>query len=265
MKKTTKIILLLLLVLITFFLILYFSQRHQNTASVKPVSLKDLNGLEIPESPFNEQIIAHDYYTIQYSEENEQARWVAYSLTADNVLINLKRDGNFISDPKVTTGSALKSDYTRSGYDRGHLAPSADFNFSIEAMHQTYYMSNISPQSPALNRGIWKDLESEIRQLAIEHKKLYVVTGPIFHDNPKKIGKSGVSVPDRFFKTVIDIEGDSFHSAAFLIPQDYQDKNLNNYIISIDSLEKVSKLDFFSQLPDSIENYLERASNFLIK
>ena len=100
----------------------------------------------------------------------------------------------------VTTGSAHSSDYTKSGYDRGHLCPAADMDFNPVAMEESFFMSNISPQAPEFNRGIWKDLETEVRNWAKKEKKIYVVTGPVFRDNKGTIGEDKVTVPGYFFK-----------------------------------------------------------------
>jgi endonuclease G len=90
-----------------------------------------------------------------------------------------KRKDNFRSDPKVKTGSAALSDYKGSGYDRGHLAPAADFKWSATAMSESFYMSNMSPQVPGFNRGIWKNIESTVRNWAVENDEIYIVTGPV--------------------------------------------------------------------------------------
>ena len=118
----------------------------------------------LPSQQSNGQIVHHANYTLQYNEEHEQASWVAYRLTSHHLQNpSTKRKDNFRSDPKVKTGSATLSDYKGSGYDRGHLAPAADFKWSSTAMSESFYMSNMSPQVPGFNRGIWKKLESKIR------------------------------------------------------------------------------------------------------
>ena len=115
----------------------------------------------LPSQQGNGQIVHHTNYTLQYNEEHEQASWVAYRLTGQQIQNpSTKRKDNFRSDPKVKTGSASLSDYKGSGYDRGHLAPAADFKWSATAMSESFYMSNMSPQVPSFNRGIWKNMKS---------------------------------------------------------------------------------------------------------
>ena len=99
-----------------------------------------------------------------------------------------ERTDRFREDKKVPSGSAKPSDYTKSGYDRGHLCPAADMTHSAEAMEETFLMSNISPQLPVFNRGIWKSLEKQVRDWG-EKERIYIVTGPVFKDNKGKIGR----------------------------------------------------------------------------
>ena len=102
------------------------------------------------------EIVKHKYYTLSYSEKNEQAEWVFYLLTKANSVGAVERGNNFRPDPSVPTGSASLLDYRNSGYDKGHLCPAADMSFNAQAMSETFYLSNMSPQVPSFNRGIWK-------------------------------------------------------------------------------------------------------------
>ena len=135
--------------------------------------------IELSKTDQREQIIYHTGFTLSYNEAHEQASWVAYELTSNELIKKVNRSDNFKQDPKVETGSALLSDYVRSGYDRGHLAPAADMSWSQITMEESFYMSNISPQKPGFNRGIWKKLESYVRQWAYDNESIYVVTGGI--------------------------------------------------------------------------------------
>ena len=121
--------------------------------------------------PINgEQLVTHLGYSLSYNEKHEQANWVFYELTIDEVLGSIKRKDQFRADPNIKTGSASLSDYKRSGYDRGHLAPAADMKWSSKAMSESFFMSNMSPQTPSFNRGIWKKLENLVRKWAVENK-----------------------------------------------------------------------------------------------
>ncbi len=145
-------------------------------------------------------------YTLCYRESYEQAEWVAYTLTPEKLVKNTKRTGDFREDPEISTGSALPEDYRFSGYDRGHLAPAADFAYSLETMTDSFFMSNMSPQTPAFNRGGWAKLEAFVRTLAAKAETLYIVTGPVLEKNAGEYGSIGencVSVPEFFYKALL--------------------------------------------------------------
>ena len=112
--------------------------------------------IEIPAHPANEKLISHAGYTLSYNEKYEQANWVAYELTSAETNSLYNRTNQFLVDPKISTGSANNSDYAGSGYDRGHLAPAGDMGWSAQSMIESFYYSNMSPQVPSFNRGIWK-------------------------------------------------------------------------------------------------------------
>lgn len=210
----------------------------------------------------HDDIIEHAFYTLKYNEQYEQADWVAYTLKKENLIKpKNKRKNNFRPDPKVKTYSAHPNDYKKSGYDRGHLAPSGDFNWSEEAMDATFYMSNMCPQNPDLNRRIWKDLEELTRQWAFEDEILYIVTGPVLKPGLKTIGKNKVAVPEIYYKVILDIKEPEIKAAGFLFYNKKTSKPLADFIVPIDSVEKLTGLNFFPILPDSLEVSLERRAH----
>jgi endonuclease G len=205
----------------------------------------------------SKDIVRHTYYTLSYNEANEEANWVYYTLT-DSMVQNSgeERGNNFKMDELVTTISAKSSDYTNSGYDRGHLCPAADMSFNPVAMEESFLMSNISPQMPDFNRGIWKELETTVRKWAIQEHKLFVVTGPVFNNNKGSIGKDEVLVPGYFFKIIYDPTGEP-KMIAFVLPNQKSDRPLTDFAVTVDKVEQLTGFDFFSQLPDDQENKLE--------
>lgn len=217
--------------------------------------------LELPKPKENEEIIHHLAYKLSYNEVHEQANWVAYELTKEETISHFKRTNKFIVDDQVKNGSANNDDYLNSGYDRGHLAPAGDMGWSEEAMKESFYYSNMSPQNPNFNRGIWKKTEELTREWAFENNNLYIVTGPILTSNLPSIGENKVSIPNYFYKAILDYTQPSLKSIAFLIPNKATNETLKNFVISIDSLENLIGYDLYYQLPDSIENKLEKASN----
>ena len=172
----------------------------------------------------------------------------------------VNRTDDFRRDKLVTTKSASLDDYKSTGYDKGHLAPAEDFSFSTSAMSESLYMSNISPQHPSLNYGIWKDLESLIRKWGA-NSTLYVVTGPVFGSCISTIGSNNVCVPESYYKVIYDPSAKKM--IAFILPNEKGKKSLKEYVYTIDSLEKITNIDFFPILEDKLERKLESARHTL--
>lgn len=226
------------------------------------LTLSASDNLELGTPGKADTIIDREGYALGYIEYHEQAAWVVYKLTATEVTVKAaKRSNKFKSDPEIPTGSATPADYTRSGYDRGHLAPAADMCFSVQTMADSFYMSNMSPQKPSFNRGIWKDLEAKVRQFAIKEGEIYVVTGPIL---PKEktitIGANHVTVPEKFFKIVYDIT-EPQKMIAFIVPNEKSDKDIFAFAVTVDVVEAATGLDFFSSLPAKKQEELESKMN----
>lgn len=216
-----------------------------------------IEGIEIPKcNPAD--VIHHAGYSLLYDENYEQARWVAYELTAEETIKSFYRTDKFIVDPEIKTGSATGVDYSGSGYDRGHLAPAADMAWSAITMTESFYYSNMSPQEPGFNRGIWKRLEDLVRTWAVENKAIYVVTGPILEKGLKTIGTDEVAVPKYFYKVILDYTDPSIKGIGFIMPNCSQSGALQNFTVSIDSVESVTGIDFFCKLPDTEESKVEK-------
>ncbi len=201
----------------------------------------------LPTSTTN-QIIRHQYYTLSYSEKFEQAEWIAYELKKEYLKNNDFKRPYFIEDPAVTTGSADWRNYKNSGYDKGHLCPAGDMEFSKEAYNDTFYTSNISPQKHDFNSGIWNRLEQKTRYWAGTYNDIYVVTGGILKDSDKKIGTEKVSVPKYFYKIILAKTGKEYKSIAFLVPNENSDASIYDFVVSIETLEKMTGIDFFPNI-----------------
>ncbi|MGB3852683.1 MAG: DNA/RNA non-specific endonuclease [Tunicatimonas sp.] len=207
---------------------------------------------------WKEKPVVHTHFALGYSEAHEQAAWVAYELTPEEVAVNLDREGNFREDPLVATGSASLEDYRRSGYDRGHLAPVGDMNFDPVAMEESFYLSNISPQKRAFNGGIWSRLENQVRNWAADRGGLYVVTGPVLGQAQRTIGKNQVTVPNYFYKVLLDERGNESRMIALVVPTTARGKDLREFVEKVDNVEAYTGIDFFPSLPDDLEERLER-------
>lgn len=196
------------------------------------------------------QIVKHDYYTLSYNEKFEQAEWVAYELKKEYLKNNDFKRPYFIEDPKVTTGSADWRNYKKSGYDKGHLCPAGDMEFDKKAYDDTFYTSNISPQNHEFNSGIWNRLENKVRYWAGKYNDIYVVTGGVLKDSDKKIGTEEVSVPKYFYKIVLAKSGKEHKAIAFLIPNEKSQKGIYEFVVPVETLEKMTGIDFFPNLKD---------------
>ncbi len=220
-------------------------------------------GLELPAISDTTFIIRNSEgrYTLLYDTSCRQAIWVAYVLTDVDVRTNgVERQNRFRPDPQVVErrwSTAVTSDYTHSGYDRGHLLPSADRRATATENRATFYLSNISPQTPALNRGMWKRLEEQVRRWAECYDTLYVVTGSLLQSDSPRL-KGSVGVPSRFYKAVLTRYRGNYVSMAFLLPNaDTITGELSDYALTVDELEEISGQDFFCRLPDDIEEQAE--------
>lgn len=213
----------------------------------------------IPISKQGCQIIKHRNYNLCYSEQFEQALWVAYELTSEETMGTVNRTDNFRVDPLISTGSSTLKDYQGSGYDRGHLAPAGDMGFDHEAMSESFYMSNMSPQLPGFNRGIWKNLESLVRQWADVNGMIHVFTGGIPSSTDPTIGSNQVCVPSKFYKVIYAPA--SHEMIAFILENKKSSANLKDYAIRVDDVEIFTGIDFFHELDDALEDKLESTIN----
>jgi endonuclease G, mitochondrial len=203
------------------------------------------------------QTLTYTQFTLSYNEEHEQAEWVAYEFTKDEEALKRDRCNCFKKDKNVTTGSAGQSDYTSTGFDKGHLSPAADNNMSEQANRESFLMSNMSPQLPSFNRGIWAELESWVRDQVVIHDTIYVVTGPVFINNLGVIGKNDVTIPGYFYKTLLRFDGNKAKTIAFLLPQIGATGNIKEYVVPVNTIETLTGLDFYSELDNSVENKVE--------
>ena len=209
-------------------------------------------------STTNNQLIEHSYYTLSYVEKYEQAEWVAYEFIGERFLGVFERTNDFRIDTSVISGSSELSDYISSGYDRGHLVPAADMSFSDTAMSESFFLSNVSPQNPSFNRGVWKKLEGQLRVWASENEHLYIVSGGVLSSCSLSIGANKVGVPEYFYKVILDYTFPDIKAIAFVLPNERGMEELDFYVTSIDDVEQMTGLDFFPALPDEIEEDLEK-------
>lgn len=260
--KGRTIILIMLLVLATVMLWLLVRENPQALATYiaeetgeppKPPLLLQIGSVSdaYPALAEGDSVYTYTGFHLVYNEEFEQPAWIAYILTREKVLSGTEsRTENFRADRAISTGSATPGDYLRSGYDRGHLAPAADMKWSPAAMSESFLMSNMSPQTPGFNRGVWSRLEAKVRDWAVENDSILVITGPVFSGIEEFIGANNVGVPKYYYKIVADISPPDYKIIAFLLGNRSSTADLFSFAVSVDSVESVTGLDFFHSHPD---------------
>lgn len=202
-------------------------------------------------------LVNHNYYSLSYREDYEQAEWVAYALLNDHLTRDDRKRPYFYGDPQIRSKSANWRNYRGSGFDRGHLCPAGDRRFSEEAYNETFYTSNISPQRSDFNAGVWNRLEIQVRSWARSHRELCIVTGGVLSDGLPTIGEEEVAIPGAFFKIVQRGKDEAPRALAFLIPHQDSSRPLTDFLVPIDSLEELTGINFFPGLADEIEDTLE--------
>lgn len=222
-------------------------------------------GLEIPRTlQSSEGKILHRVgYTTSYNAANRIPNWVAWHLTPNHVSGRYQRGSEvFHEDDDVSNPKAYDSDYRGSGYDRGHMCPSGDNKWSKEAQEQSFLFTNICPQRHSLNAGAWNDVELQCRAWAKRYGDLYIVCGPVLYDQQHKtIGRNRVVVPEAFFKVVLRKQDNNYKAIGFVYENKGASRDMNRYVRSIDDVEQLTGLDFFSDLPDNIEEKIERKAD----
>ena len=215
------------------------------------------------------EVLINEYFITCHDNADRVPAWVTYQLSSENLAGEAQRSDDFRPDPRLPAGQRAElPDYVGSGYDRGHMAPAAAFKRSEDAMTATFVLSNMAPQTPSLNRQIWRMLEQDVRELAIVVGSIWVFTGSLFLDDDGVptapatfIGENQVAVPTHFYKLILsEAAAGVFEMYGFVMAN--QAERLSgapsDYLVSVDSVEVISGLDFFSALPDSLEVLLEQ-------
>ena len=205
-----------------------------------------------PSGGLEGKVAQHAAYSVEFIPELRIAEWVAYEVTAAEVRgSRYERTDDFRPDPAFPGMSPGASDYRGSGFDRGHLAPAADMAYDARAMSESFFMSNMTPQHPSLNRGRWKSLESEVRQWAVEKGALCVVAGPVLTSGLEEL-PSGVAIPEWFFKVVYD-PAPTPSAIGYLFPNAKCPNPVSAYAVPIDRIEALTGLDLFPGLDEALE------------
>lgn len=218
--------------------------------------------LPAPLTQCPEQVLVRKAYVASYNKDTRLPNWVAWVLTANHTEGPYKRGGvKFHEDEEVPEPRVTTYDYVQSGYDRGHMCPSADNRWDAEAQDECFLMTNICPQNHNLNAGDWGEMENQCRLWAKKYGRIYIVCGPIlFRSRHKKIGTSKVVVPEAFFKVVLCM-GRQPKGIGFIYRNEAGNRPKGDYVNSIDEVERITGYDFFAKLPDKIEKQVESQAN----
>ncbi|MBC7427933.1 MAG: DNA/RNA non-specific endonuclease [Bacteriovorax sp.] len=231
---------------ILILLVLLSGCAHKSVAPEIPRSETSMDGVPV------EVVIDHGPIKILYNTQRRLPEYVVYELTADHLKgTEGKRANKFIVDPILMAQNypfVAPSEYSHSGYDRGHMAPSGDFLWDQTVNDSTFVMSNMAPQSPNLNRDSWRKLEDKVRRWACGEGKLLVITGPVLPKSLPRM-KSGLEIPQQFFKIVID-ETPPKKAISFLYSQDDHGDMLARNTVPVKNIESVTGLAFNENFPD---------------
>ena len=203
--------------------------------------------------------------SVSYNPELCIPNWAAWELNKEKLVVREGRSSNFYPNPKLPEDEAVTTkEYSGSGWDRGHMCPAGDNKYHWRAMNESFYMTNICPQNHNLNRGDWNELEEACRRWA-EVEPVYIVCGPINYRTPKYgyIGKKfKIRIPDAFFKVVLTgVQSGNPRAIGFIYKNEACNNERDKYVNSVDEVERITSMDFFSALPDDVENRVEASSN----
>ncbi len=230
----------------------------EENSSAEPVQDNLLATIVNSPDSLQEQILVRTAYTLSYNKDTRNPNWVAWCLTREHINGPYKREGlKFMEDLDVPAPRATNMDYTQSGYDRGHMCPSGDNRWSETAQRESFLYTNCCPQLHSLNAGDWNELENTCRQWAEKYSKVWIACGPIYlNKKHKRIGKNKVVVPEAFFKVVL-ANDNGCKAIGFIYRNEAGNRPKSSYVNTIDQVERITGYDFFSALPDDIEQQVE--------
>ncbi len=207
------------------------------------------------------QILNRIGYTISYNHNTKCPNWVAWHLTAEHADGNIGRSNDYREDIDVPTPRANVEDYKGSTWSRGHMCPAGDNKWDYKAMSETFLLTNICPQHASLNSGLWNRIEQDCRRWAKKYGDIYIVCGPVLLNREHEtIGNNKVVVPEAFFKVILRVNPQPA-AIGFIIRNNEGKKKRDQFVNTIDQVERITGFDFFPALPDEIENKVEAYSN----
>ncbi len=267
-RKNPYIFIVLLLAVAAALAFIPTETENFNTSEIESVVIENIISesdlLRVIE-PDNTHSVLIQYagFDVSFNPGMHQPNYAAWQLTKAHTDGQYSRKNAKFSVDEAVNGCASLDDYRNSGFDRGHMAPAADMKWSQQAMNDCHYLTNICPQDSRLNGGAWATIEKNCRKWAQRFGTVYIIAGPVLTDRlTRSIGETPVPVPERFFKVVIAPNANPPIGIAFMMPNKYFKGGAQQTVTSIDQIEAITGYDFFSALPDDIENTIEAQHTF---
>lgn len=258
---------------------IYFSQSNQYHKTMRKLFILVFMVLStisygqtdlLPTGSKGSQKIDHTYYKLLYKNKLRQSECSYYHLTKAMADCNSERENNFKADTMVVGVRVTSKYYEKSGFDKGHLTPANHLCHDQIGMDLSFLMSNMSPQLPNFNRGIWKELEYMTKLWAIDKGDVYIFSGPIFGDSVKympyyrmtggaKVKVDSIPIPTHFYKIVIHKVNSKYEVISFILPhQAFADNtDLRQFIVTVDEIEKLTSINFFSKMSAATQKTME--------
>ena len=247
------------------------NEHTDSTASRQNSTATDANltGYELPlakDKKNKSLIIKHKGFTLSFNCQTLCPDWVAWCLTKEEATTKkVERTNYFQADTQVPSNCRVEYyDYSKSGYDRGHMVPAADMRWDKQAMEDCFLMSNMCPQHHDLNEGDWNSLEMACRRWAKAEGAIYIACGPIFEEDrqPDRIGRKRIAVPDHFFKVVMTLTPGNERAIGFIFQNTTGVQFMKDCAVSVDEVEKITGYDFFASVPRELQERIEAQADF---
>lgn len=262
-------------ILFSISLLLIFSSNliSSDTDSLSKInSIHLVLGIPVDNNPDDDIILVRSQYVVSYNPIFNATNWAAWNLNSSWIGKSGRYSGTFIRDTSLPEGllQITHDDYTNSGYDRGHLVRSHERSSNPDDNKSTFYLTNIVPQTPDLNRGVWLDFERFCENLVLKHnKELYIFSGGIYKSD-STIGP-GIRVPDSCYKIVVVLErGEGLECVGYntviysvKMPniQGIRKHKWSRYAASVNDIEQSTGYNFLRDVPIKIQGVIELIVN----
>ncbi len=208
----------------------------------------------------DDPVVNHYGYTVQFSPDYNQPRWVAFHLDENRLSGPYRSQPEFSRDPLLGDISPRPEWYHLRGYTPAPLVPPEFMQWSEKSHREPFYASNLCLQSRQLNSGLWRLLQRHYAGWTKSFKDLYIINGPVLTPELKRLTPGMVAVPEYIFSIILRTSPDS-SCIGFMLPQEYLSTDLEKYVVPLDSIEILTGIDFLTLLPDSLERQWEATKN----